>query len=419
VPSLKRIVTATSETEFRGGPRAALAVRPFFWWFASQVTSASGLMTQLVAVGWLVLRWHGSGLELGLLSTAGLSPTLVLGLWAGSLVDHHDRRTILIWTQSLLAALSLVLYALIVSGAASYWPVIAITLASGCVNALDSPARQIYVLDLVGPERLAGAVSLYEVIINLSRVLGPAIGGTLLAISGPSACVLVNALSFLAPLAVLLAHRPADRDPAAPARDSDAARAGRPSALAGMRYAWSQPLLRACLLTGASSGVLFSPALFFPLLATRVFHMGGSGYGLLLALFGIGAVPGALLASRREPSGKQVRVLGLLTGVFVGIAATAPVLPVLFIGILGIGACSIWMVAAANTLVQLRAEPELRGRVMGAWTVALPGTIPITALLAGGAADLFGPRVAYGTVGAVIAGVALACWHAYSDPPGG
>jgi MFS family permease len=407
-------VTATSEAEFHGGPRAALAVRPFFWWFASQVTSASGLMTQLVAVAWLVLRWHGNGLELGLLSTAGLSPTLILGLWAGSLVDHNDRRTILIWTQSLLAALSLLLYALIVSGAASYWPVIAITLASGCVNALDSPARQIYVLDLVGPERLAGAVSLYEVILNLSRVLGPAIGGTLLAISGPSACVLVNALTFLAPLAVLIAHRPAR-----PARDSDAVRPGRPSAIAGMRYAWSQPLLRACLLTGASSGVLFSPALFFPLLATRVFHMGGSGYGLLLALFGIGAVPGALLASRREPSGKQVRVLGLLTGVFVGIAATAPVLLVLFIGILGIGACSIWMVAAANTLVQLRAAPELRGRVMGAWTVALPGTIPITALLAGGAADLFGPRVAYGAVGAVIAGVALACWHAYSDASGG
>jgi MFS family permease len=423
VPSLKRIVTATSEAEFHGGPRAALAVRPFFWWFASQVTSASGLMTQLVAVAWLVLRWHGNGLELGLLSTAGLSPTLVLGLWAGSLVDHHDRRTILIWTQSLLASLSLVLYALIVSGAASYWPVIAITLASGCVNALDSPARQIYVLDLVGPERVAGAVSLYEVILNLSRVLGPAVGGALLAISGPSACVLVNALTFLAPLAVLIAHRPANLRPAKPARDADSdadvPRPGRPSALAGIRYAWSQPLLRACLLTGASSGVLFSPALFFPLLATRVFHMGGSGYGLLLALFGIGAVPGALLASRRAPSGKQVRVLGLLTGVFVGIAASAPVLPVLFIGILGIGACSIWMVAAANTLVQLRAEPALRGRVMGAWTVALPGTIPITALLAGGAADLFGPRVAYGAVGAVIAGVALACWQAYSDPAGG
>ena len=373
-------------------------------------------MTQLVAVAWLVLRWHGNGLELGLLSSAGLGPTLVLGLWAGSLVDHHDRRTILIWTQSLLATLSFALYVLIVSGAASYWPVIAITLASGSVNALDSPARQIYVLDLVGPERVAGAVSLYEVILNLSRVVGPAVGGTLLAISGPAACVLVNAVTFAAPLAVLLHYRPTESEGG---RKSDPNRAGRPSAMAGIRYAWSQPLLRACMLTGASSGVLFSPALFFPLLATRVFHMGGSGYGLLLALFGIGALPGELLASRRQPTGKQVRTLGLLTGVFVAIAATAPVLPVLFIGILGIGACSIWMVAAANTLVQLRAAPELRGRVMGAWTVALPGTIPITALLGGGAADLFGPRVAYAAVGAVIAGVALLCWQAYSDPSDG
>jgi predicted MFS family arabinose efflux permease len=406
-------VTATGETAFHGGPRAALAVRPFRWWFLGQVTSASGLMTQLVAVGWLVLRWHGNGLELGLLSSAGLGPTLVLGLWAGSLVDHHDRRKILIWTQSLLATFSLLLYALIVSGAASYWLVIAITLASGSVNALDGPARQIYVLDLVGPERVAGAVSLYEVIINLSRVVGPAVGGSLLAISGPAACVLVNAITFVAPLAVLLHYRPTESEDG---RKSDPNRAGRPSAMAGIRYAWSQPLLRACMLTGASSGALFSPALFFPLLATRVFHMGGSGYGLLLALFGIGALPGALLASRRQPTGKQVRTLGLLTGAFVAIAAAAPVLPVLFFGILGVGACSIWMVAAANTLVQLRAAPELRGRVMGAWTVALPGTIPITALLAGGAADLFGPRVAYATVGAVIAGVALLCWRAYSDP---
>ena len=406
-------MTATRETGFHGGPREALAVRPFRWWFAGQILSASGLMTQMVAVGWLVLSWHGDGMELGLLSTAGLAPTLLLGLWAGSLVDHHDRRSILIWTQSLLTALSLVLYALIVSGAASYWLVIAITLATGSVSALDSPARQIYVLDLVGTERVAGAVSLYEVILNLSRVLGPAIGGLLLALSGPAACVLVNAISFLAPLAVLIHYRPAG------GRRPRPERAGRPSALAGLKYAWSHPLLRACLLTGASSGVLFSPALFFPLLATRVFHMSGSGYGLLLALFGIGALPGALLASRRRPSGRQVRALGLLTGACVGISATAPALPVLFIGIVGTGACSIWMVAAANTLVQLRAEPELRGRVMGAWTVALPGTIPITALLAGGAADLFGPRVAYAGVGAVIAGVALACWRAYGEPADG
>ncbi|MDE3132684.1 MAG: MFS transporter, partial [Acidobacteriota bacterium] len=351
-------MTATSETHFHGGPRAALAVRPFRWWFLGQITSASGLMTQMVAVGWLVLRWHGNGVQLGLLSSAGLGPTLVLGLWAGSLIDHHDRRVLLIWTQALLAALSLLLYALIASGSASYWPLVAIMLAGGIVNALDGPARQIYVLDLVGPERVAGAVSLYEVILNLSRVLGPAAGGALLAVSGPAACVLVNAVTFLAPLLVLLRYRP-EGGPARPstrpqpsAAEPDPAR--RPSALEGIRYAWSQPLLRACLLLAASSTVLFSPTLFFPLLATRVFQLGGSGYGVLLALFGVGALPGALLASRRTPTGARVRLLAALTGVAVVVSALAPDQPILFAGIIATGTSSIWMIASANTLVQLR-----------------------------------------------------------------
>ena len=378
--------------------------------------SASGLMTQMVAVGWLVLSWHGGGVELGLLSTAGLGPTLVLGLWAGSLVDHYERRLLLIWTQSLLALLSLLLYALIVSGRASYWPLVAIMLGSGIVNALDGPARQIYVLDLVGPERVAGAVSLYEVILNLSRVLGPAVGGVLLALSGPAACVLVNAITFLAPLTVLLryrvvrsAHRP---------RDLNAAPRGRPSAREGMRYAWAHPLLRACLLLAASSTVLFSPTLFFPLLATRAFQLGASGYGLLLALFGLGALPGALLAARRAPTGERVRTLALLTGATVVLSALAPDAPILYAGIIATGMCSIWMIAAANTLVQLRTAPELRGRVMGAWSVALPGTLPITALIAGAVADAVGPRVAYAGAGAIIATVGLTCWRGFGEPTG-
>ncbi len=409
-------MTATSETGFHGGPRAALAVRPFRWWFFGQITSASGLMTQSVAVGWLVLRWHGSGVELGLLSSAGLGPTLVLGLWAGSLIDHYDRRVLLIWTQGLLTALSLLLYALIVSGAASYWPLVAIMLASGIVNSLDGPARQIYVLDLVGPERVAGAVSLYEVVLNLSRVLGPAVGGALLATSGPAACVLVNAVTFAAPIAVLVRYRPRGSSPARPAREPSA---GRPSAVEGVRYAWAHPLLRACLLLAASSTVLFSPTLFFPLLATRAFNLGGSGYGVLLALFGVGALPGALLAARRPPTGTRVRTLAVLTGAAVIVSATAPDLPLLYAGILATGACSIWMIAAANTLVQLRTTPELRGRVMGAWSVALPGTLPITALIAGAVSDALGARVAYAAAGTIIAAVALLCWRDSGAGPEG
>src|SRR6202034_1186347 len=108
-------------------PLAALSTVSCRWWFVGQVTSASGLMTQVVAIAWLVLQWHGSGLQLALVSAASLSPTLVLGLWAGAVIDHHDRRRLLIATQSLLALQSLVLYALIVTGAASYWPIVALS----------------------------------------------------------------------------------------------------------------------------------------------------------------------------------------------------------------------------------------------------------------------------------------------------
>jgi MFS family permease len=405
-------VTATGQRGVQGGPFAALAFRPYRWWFASQVLSASGLMTQVVATAWLVLRWHGNGLELSLLSTTGLGPMLLLGVWAGALIDHHDRRRLLICTQAMLATLSLVLYALIATKSATYPLLLAINAASGVVNAADAPARQIYVLDLVGEERVAGAVSLYEVILNLSRVFGPALGGTLLAVSGPAACVLVNAISFLAPLAVLIGHKPAR------SRTPREAGAARPKAIDGVRYAWSHPLLRACILLAVASGVVFSPTLLLPLMATRAFHLGGGGYGLLLALFGIGAVPGALLASRQAPTGRHVRRLAALTGAVMIIAASAPVVGVLYVAIVATGTASIWMIAAANTLVQLRAAPELRGRVMGAWVVALPGTIPLTGIVAGVVADAFGARVAFASTGAVIAAVGLACWRSFADDPG-
>jgi MFS family permease len=370
-------------------------------------------MTQLVATSWLVLQWRDSGLDLALVSVASMTPMLVLGLWAGSLVDHLDRRRLLICTQSLMAIFSLILFALIISGAASYWLIIAISAVTGVVNAADMPARQVYVLDLVGEERLAGAVSLYEVVLNASRVLGPALGGGLLALSGPGACVLVNAISFLGPLAVLLHYRTASRvtrrDPAQ----------GRPKVREGVRYAWSDPTIRACLLLAAASGALFNPTVMLPLLAHRVFHMGGGGYGLLLALFGVGALPGALLAARgaSPPTGGKVRVLATLTGVCMVVVAAAPDLPVLFIGMAAVGASSIWMIAVANTVVQLRTAPELRGRVMGAWSVALPGMVPITSVICGALADACGARIAFGATGAVIAGIALTWWRSFGREP--
>jgi MFS family permease len=402
---------------------AALAVPSFRWWFLSQITSSSGLMTQSVATSWLVLKMTGRGFDLALLSAATMLPVLCGSAWAGALVDRIDRRRLLIATQSSLTVLSGVLFVLIASGAARYRSIVAVSVASGLVNAFDGPARQVYVLDLVGRDRLAGAVSLYEVILNTSRVLGPGLGGLFLALLGPAACVLANGVSFLAPIAVLIRYRTkataavveiGAAEPSDPAQGSSTRpRKGKGAARAGLRYAWSIPAIRACLLLAAACGILFNPAVLFPLLAVQSFHLSGGGYGALTAAFGIGALPGALLAARGggEPTGRQVGWLAVATGLCVAVTAYAPNLPLVFLGMGATGMASIWMIARANTLVQLRADPAMRGRVMGAWTMALPGMSPVTSIAAGPLADAAGARAAFAAAGLLIAGITLAGWR--------
>ncbi len=395
------------------GPFAALSVRPFRWWFVSQVTSASGMMTQGVAGAWLVLKMTNSGLALALVPAAGLLPVLLLALWAGSMLDHRDTRTLLIGTQLALAAISAAFFVLIETGDLRYWLIIVISLVSGCVSALDGPARQVYVVELVGRDRLAGAISLYEIIVNLSRILGPALGGALLVASGPAACMLVNAISYLAPLAVLLRFKPLGVDAAEAELDERSAE--RPKVLDGVRYAWSNPTLRACLLLAAGSTLIFNASIMMPLLAQRVFHMNSSGYGVLLAIFGVGALPGALLAARGQgaPTGHRVRLLCTITGICMVATALAPDRPVLYVGMAAVGASSIWMIAVANTLVQYRSDAELRGRVMGAWTVALPGMNPITGPIAGAVADAWGARIAFGASGVLMSVIGVGLWRSF------
>jgi transmembrane secretion effector len=165
-----------------------------------------------------------------------------------------------------------------------------ISALTGTVAAPDTVARQVYVIDLVGTERVASAVSLYEVILDVSRVAGPALGGALLATVGVAACCAVNAASYGAPLLVLLLHKPAYVT-AAPGGT-----VGKGQTFAdlrsGLRYARHGPIL-VCLFLAAASGMLFSLSVSLPVLATRVFHLGGGGYGLMMPAFGVGALPGA------------------------------------------------------------------------------------------------------------------------------
>ena len=358
-------------------------------------------MTQGVAMSWLVLRLTGNGVDLGLMTACTFGPLLVFGPYAGTLVDRFDRRRLLIVTQTLLLVLAALAATLIATGVIKLWMLFIIAALTGCVSAPDGTARQVYVIDLVGTERLASAISLYEVVLNISRVAGPAVGGVLLATVGVGACCALNAASYLQPLFVLLRHRPPH------AARPVARRNGKPppgQLRAGLRYAWRNRPVRVCLFLAAASGLLFNLSVQLPLLATRVFHLGGGGYGLMMAVFGIGALPGALLASAGSgrPTGRSVGVLALATAAAVFCTAAAPALWLVMTGLAATGCLSIWFIAQANTLVQLAADPSMRGRVMGLWTMALPGTEPATSPFAGYISQTFGTRDGFS-----LSGVAL------------
>ncbi|HET9060891.1 MAG TPA: MFS transporter [Acidimicrobiales bacterium] len=397
---------------------SGLRVRSFRWWFFSQILSASGTMTQAVAQSWLLLRLTNDALLLSLLTSAIFAPSLLGGAWAGSIIDRYDRRKILLLTQGTYILLSTALGVLVATGTITVWSIFVFAFATGCVTALDSPARQIFVLDLVGTDKAANAVSMNEVVLNASRVLGPALGGALLATVGVAVCFFYNAGTFLPPIVVVLTllHRRgwASTQAQTPVRNKGHVREG-------IAYVATQPALRSCVLMAIAGGMLFNMGSTMPLLATRAFHAGAGAYGALMACFGVGALFGALLAGSGPawPSGRKVRYLGLSTGVEVLLAALSPSIWVLFAGMVMAGFLSIWFVALANTLVQLRTEPRLRGRVMGVWTMGLPGMNPVTSPLMGEIASWggggTGAREAFGSAGAALVLSALVGWRALAD----
>ncbi|MGC1237613.1 MAG: MFS transporter, partial [Acidimicrobiales bacterium] len=410
VARVKRRLTASGS--FVRPPSArqtfgSLSVRPFRRWFVSQLLSASGTMTQAVALSWLVLRLTGSGVDLGLLTTCSFLPMLFTGPWSGNLVDRVNRRRLLIVTQSSFIVLSALLGFLIAFGAVRVWMLFVLAFASGVVGAPDSAARQVYAVDLVGTEHLTSAISLNEIVINVSRVLGPALGGVLLATVGAAACCFFNAVSFVPPLIVLLIlHKSESFTSQVRVAQSD-------HFLAGLRYAWHNPAIRTGLLFAAVSGMLFNLNVPLPLLATRVFHLGPAGYGLMMSVFGVGGVVGGLFAatSRSRPTSRSVGALAAFTGGSVLATACAPTLALEYCGLALTGCLSIWFIARANALVQFETAQEMRGRVMGVWTMALPGCEPITSPLVGFVGESVGARESFAVSGVAFIVLAAASWR--------
>ena len=390
----------------------ALQERDFRWWFAGQVTSASGVMAQGVAVSWWMLQRTGDAVWLSVLTLFTWGPTLIGGAWAGAVVDRSDRRRLLIATQSVLMGVAATLTVLAATGTLAVWNVLAASAISGATMAFDSPARQVYVVDLVGAEGVASAVGLWEVALNASRVVGPGLGGALLAgPGGATACFAVNAGSYLAPLIVLLKMKAHTEGAHAPER-----KRVRGAARDGIRYAFRSPIMRALLPMSAASGLIFGMGIALPPLVERAFHQGGGGYGAMMAAFGVGGLPGALLAAAQpEPTGRRVRWLALATAATVIGIAVSPTMVVALAVMAVLGLTSIWFIASANTLAQLRCAPDMRGRVMSLWGMAMTGTSPITGFGVAAVVQYVGPREGFSVAGIALGLAAVAGWRALRD----
>jgi MFS family permease len=255
---------------------------------------------------------------------------------------------------------------------------------------IDNPARQTFVLELVGRDDLPNAVSLNSVVMNSARVIGPAIGGALIAFVGLSVCFEVNAASYVAVIIGLSLMRRQDLHQTVPVAR------GKGQLREGLRYVWRTPGLRQPLVLVAVVGTLaYNFQVVLALFARYTFHGGAGVYSALTSLMGGGAVIGGLLiATRNRPNIHRLTAIGMVFGMLILAVAASPDLATALVLILPMGAASIAFIATANATLQLRAEPSMRGRVMALYAIAFLGTTPIGSPLVGWISQAASPRVA-------------------------
>jgi MFS family permease len=363
-------------------------VRNFRLFLFGHLVSSTGTWMQQVGQDWLVLRLTDAPLPLGITLALQFTPMLAFGAWAGLVADRADKRRLLLATQTAMAALALVLGTLTATGAVRLWMVYALALLLGVATAFDMPARQAFVSEMVGPDRVANAVGLNSASFNTARVVGPAVAGALIAVVGIAPAFFINAVSYLALIGGLLAMDP-DR-----LYRRAAVERGRGQIRAGIRYVWATPVLRSTIVLVAVVGMLgLNYRVALPLLARFAFDGGPGAYGALAAIMAAGSVVGALTVARR---GRPTRALLIGSVAAFGLlslaAALAPTIVVEAAFLFPIGAASLAFVATANSTVQLNSSPQMRGRVMSLFGLVLLGSGPPSGLLSGWMAGQFGPR---------------------------
>ena len=366
----------------------ALSVRNYRLYFTGQVLSNTGTWMQRVAQDWLVLDLSGtSGVALGITTGLQFLPYLLFSLWGGTVADRFDRRRLIVWTQSAMGLLALGLGVVTLTGSATVHLVYVFAFLLGCASAVDNPARQAFVNEIVGPDDLHNAIALNSASFNLARLGGPALAGVMVAVLGSGWVFILNAASFGVTILALLLMRARELFP-------QIRRGGAVKLVAGLRYVRVRREL--ILVLSLAFGVAtfgLNYQITMALMARQQFALGAEAFGIMSTALALGALAGSLLSARRTSIPLRLVLASAVAfgavEIVVGMSPTywSMLLVLPFAGIL-----AMTFTTSAQSFLQTHSEDWVRGRVMGIYTLAFFGGTPIGAPVIGWAADRFGPR---------------------------
>lgn len=365
----------------------AFESRNYRLYFAGQLISLVGTWLQVVAEGWLVLQLTNSPLLIGLVTALAMIPSLLFSLFGGVIVDKFQKKKILLFTQSASMCLAILYGLLTVFHVITIYEIMTLAFLLGIVNALDIPARQAFVVDLVGKDAIASAVALNSGMFNAARVVGPGIAGILIAFVGSGGAFLINGFSYIAAIIALFMMQ---------VQNVPSALHGNPFTAIkdGVSYAFSHPIIRLLLIfTGTVSIFGWSYSAVMPYIAQHSFGLGAAGLGYLYAATGLGALTGTVLLS---VFAKKISDVAFIVGgsmvfsvaLFLFTLTHSVVLAYLLLFLAGTGL--IVQFATINTAIQHLVEDTMRGRVMALYSVMFMGFAPIGSLEVGLVSQHFG-----------------------------
>ena len=380
---------------------SSLSVPNYRKYFTGQAISLIGTWMQTTAQSWLVLTVTHSATDLGLVVALQTLPVLLFGPYAGVIADRVDKRRLMVVLQSAMGVQALALGVLTLAGTATFADISVLAVVLGLNNCFENPARQAFVLEMVGAGDLRNAVSLNSTLVNAARAVGPAIAGVFIATVGTGWCFVANAVSFVAVVVSLVTMDVRSLEPTPPAQRQKG------QLREGLRYVARTPELGIPLLMMGLVGMLaYEFQVTLPVAAQRVFHGGSESYGLMTAAMGIGAAVGGLVSAARGRTGiRSLVVTAVIFGVVIMATALSPDAAVAYVALVFVGFASVSFLAMGNSTLQLEAEPQMRGRVMALWSVAFLGSTPVGGPLIGWVSARAGARVglAVGAASCVVA----------------